>query len=218
MKTLNPGNDNRRKKLGAEPETRKVKLTEALEKRLQENPNAFTPEELDRIVKGIAGISTEIEKTTDFAKDLGLTFSSAFEDAIVGGGKFSDVLKGLEQDILRIVTRKQVTEPLGNAVTGAIRAGTSGGGFDIGAIFSSFFGGFADGGYIPPGKWGMTGERGPEPVFGGRTGVTVRPNSSMGMQLSQQFVISGPMDKRTQAQVFAAAARGAREGSLRGTA
>ena len=82
-------------------------------------------------------------------------------------------------------------------------------------MFSGFF---ATGGYIPPGRWGMTGERGPEPVFGGRTGVTVQPNSSMGMQVSQQFVISGPVDKRTQAQVFAAAARGAREGSLRGTA
>lgn len=32
MKTLNPGNDNRRKKLGAEPETRKVKLTEGSKK------------------------------------------------------------------------------------------------------------------------------------------------------------------------------------------
>jgi hypothetical protein len=36
--------------------------------------------------------------------------------------------------------------------------------------------GFATGGYIPPLTWGMTGERGPEPVFGGRTGVTVVPN------------------------------------------
>ena len=46
--------------------------------------------------------------------------------------------------------------------------------FGAGADF--FGGGFAAGGYIPPGKWGMTGERGPEPVFGGRTGATVVPN------------------------------------------
>ena len=32
MKTLKPGNDNRRKKLSAEPETRKVKLTEGSKK------------------------------------------------------------------------------------------------------------------------------------------------------------------------------------------
>ena len=158
----------------------------------------------------------DAEKVGSLANDLGLSFSSAFEDAIVNGGKLSDVMRGLEQDILRIITRKLITEPLGNAITGFLGGGggASGGGF-LSSLFSGFF---ATGGYIPPGRWGMTGERGPEPVFGGRTGVTVQPNSSMGMQVSQQFVISGPVDKRTQAQVFAAAARGAREGSLRGTA
>ena len=35
---------------------------------------------------------------------------------------------------------------------------------------------FAKGGYIQPGKWGMTGEEGPEMVYGGRKGVTVTPN------------------------------------------
>lgn len=51
----------------------------------------------------------------------------------------------------------------------------------IGNIIGSFFaGGFATGGFIPPGQWGMTGERGPEPVFGGSTGVTVIPNSGGG--------------------------------------
>lgn len=158
----------------------------------------------------------DAEKVGSLANDLGLSFSSAFEDAIVNGGKLSDVMRGLEQDILRIITRKLITEPLGNAITGFLGGGggASGGGF-LSSLFSGFF---ATGGYIPPGRWGMTGERGPEPVFGGRTGVTVQPNSSMGMQVSQQFVISRPVDKRTQAQVFAAAARGAREGSLRGTA
>lgn len=38
-------------------------------------------------------------------------------------------------------------------------------------------GGFASGGYIRPGHWSWTGERGPERVYGGRTGVTVVPKS-----------------------------------------
>jgi hypothetical protein len=50
----------------------------------------------------------------NIARDLGLTFTSAFEDAVVGGKKFSDVLKGLEQDIARIILRRGVTEPFGN--------------------------------------------------------------------------------------------------------
>jgi hypothetical protein len=47
-----------------------------------------------------------------------MTFSSAFEDAIVGGKKLSDVLKGLHQDIIRIAVRKSITEPLANMFTG----------------------------------------------------------------------------------------------------
>lgn len=60
----------------------------------------------------------EIEKKGDLAKSLGLTFTSAFESAVAGGRKFSDVLKGLEQDILRLLTRMAVTEPLGKAAQG----------------------------------------------------------------------------------------------------
>src|SRR5574337_1598487 len=124
------------------------------------------------------------EKGIDAARELGLTFSSAFEDAIVGGKGLRDVLKGLEDDILRIVTRKLVTEPLAGATTDFLgsltKGGTSGGigGFltEIGSKFSGLFSGFfADGGFIPPGRWGVAGERGPEPVFGGRAGATVRP-------------------------------------------
>lgn len=50
------------------------------------------------------------------AKDLGLTFSSAFEDAIVKGRKFSEVLQGIAEDILRIAVRRQITEPFVEAL------------------------------------------------------------------------------------------------------
>lgn len=42
----------------------------------------------------------------------------------------------------------------------------------IGGFFS---GSNANGGYIPPGKWGWVGENGPEPAFGGRHGMSVSP-------------------------------------------
>ena len=59
----------------------------------------------------------EANKTGDVARELGLTFSSAFEDAIIAGGDLRDILKGIEADIIRIITRKLVTEPLGNLVS-----------------------------------------------------------------------------------------------------
>lgn len=162
------------------------------------------------------------EKGIDAARELGLTFSSAFEDAIVGGAKLSDVLKGLEKDILRIVSRKLVTEPLAGATTdvlGSITKAGSSGGFEgilseIGSKISGLFGGFfADGGFLPPGKWGMAGERGPEPIFGGRTGLTVQPAG--GMTVHQHFSFSAPVSRSTEQQVGAAAARGLQRASSR---
>ena len=111
-------------------------------------------------VQKLFGINEErIEKSKSMAEELGLSFTSAFEDAIVGGKKFSDVLKGLEQDILRIVTRKLVTEPLSNAITGAVK------GSEIFGGISEFFGGLfsADGGgFTGPGarSGGMDGRGG----------------------------------------------------------
>ena len=71
------------------------------------------------------------------------------------------------------VILKAVGGALGGAFAGAAVGGA---GSSIGAAASrSFAGGFAEGGFIPPGMWGIVGERGPEPVFAGRTGATVQP-------------------------------------------
>ena len=73
------------------------------------------------------GVSDKAESTSDAlgvaAKDLGYGFASAFEDAVVQGKNLSEVLRGLEQDIIRIVSRRLVSEPLGNAITGLITGG-----------------------------------------------------------------------------------------------
>jgi hypothetical protein len=110
-------------------------------------------EQYSEAVRELFGITEpRLDKTKSLAEDLGLSFTSAFEDAIVGGKKFSDVLKGLEQDILRIVTRKLVTEPLGNAITGIFKGGGGGGDLfgGIGKFFSGLFG-FEGGGFTGTG-------------------------------------------------------------------
>jgi phage-related minor tail protein len=76
-------------------------------------------------------VNEQLATTKSLAKDLGLTFTSAFEDAIVGGKKFSDVLSGIDQDIERMLIRRTVTEPLGNLVDGLIS------GFDFGSLFNA---------------------------------------------------------------------------------
>lgn len=119
----------------------------------------------------------DLERTKGIAEELGMTFSSAFEDAIVGGKGLSGVLKGLEQDILRIITRKMVTEPLGNALSGMLgnAIGAGGGGNLFASLGNWFAGFFADGGTLLPGQWGIVGEQGPELAYGGTSGQTIVP-------------------------------------------
>jgi hypothetical protein len=117
--------------------------------------------------------AVQIKKNDDLAKDLGLTFTSAFEDAVVGGKKFSEILQGIEKDLLRLFLRQQVTKPLLGALEGVF----SGGG-GLGSLFSGIFGGpgpvgsspiaggdvlpqFANGG-IHSGGFRLVGERGAE--------------------------------------------------------
>lgn len=85
---------------------------------------AIGAQKYDEAIARLTGQTSEVkkdtEKTNDLAKDLGLTFSSAFEDAIVQGKGLRDVLKGIYEDLVRILTRQLVTQPLANAVGGLI--------------------------------------------------------------------------------------------------
>lgn len=106
----------------------------------------------DKAQDDFENVGKQVEKGKSLAEELGLSFTSAFEDAIAGGKGFSEVLKGLEQDMIRLVTRKLVTEPLGNALTGLLGGITGGGGlFDgIGKFITGLIPGFAVGSaYIP---------------------------------------------------------------------
>ena len=99
--------------------------------------------------------------TKSVASELGLTFSSAFEDAIVGGKGLRDILAGIEQDMLRIITRRMITDPLANAVTSMLGS-FMGGGAEAGASTNSYIGARAVGGAVTAGKSYLVGERGPE--------------------------------------------------------
>lgn len=125
----------------------------------------------------LAGTFPELKKQTDdIGKDLGLTFSSAFEDAVVEGKKLGDVLRGLGDDLLRLFVRKSLTEPLVGAVTGFNWAGLFSG--LLGSAKGNAFGPgglipFADGGIVSSptlfnfgnGRTGVMGEAGTEGIF-----------------------------------------------------
>ncbi|MGK7870913.1 tape measure protein [Falsiroseomonas sp. E2-1-a20] len=129
---------------------------------------------LEELERSQQRVQQATERTSNTARELGLTFSSAFEDAIIKGESFSKVLQGILQDIARIVVRRTITEPLGTAVTSSLS------GFDFGSIFSgigSALGGLfrAEGGPVAGGQPYIVGERGPEWFVPNRSG-TVLPN------------------------------------------
>lgn len=128
------------------------------------------------------------QRVAQFAQNVGQAFASAFERAIFAGDSLGDVLKSLVRDLVMLVARLLIIEPLARSITDALRGGMGGGGKGKGGgggffmdFLGSLFGGFfADGGFLGPGKWGIAGENGPEPIYGGKTGLTVVPNGAGG--------------------------------------
>lgn len=91
------------------------------------------------------------------------------------------------------------------AAAAALSAMSATGGVSSGAdIFTAatslFQGFFADGGYIKPGHWGIAGERGAEPVFGGKTGATVVPSGGSSVSISVNVAAVRGMSRDTARQ------------------
>lgn len=143
----------------------------------------ITQETADRAGAALeASLIPKLEKTKSLGEEIGLTFTSAFEDAIVKGGDFSDMLAGLEQDLLRLAARKLVTEPLMSAFAGFLpfAAGGAIGGGALSAYSNSIVTRptvfpFADGG-VP--NLGLMGEAGAEAILPLKRG----PGGALGVQ------------------------------------
>lgn len=142
-------------------------------------------------------IKDETKKASDIGRELGLTFSSAFEDAIIQGKKFSEVLRSIAQDVARVMLRKTVTEPLAKS------AGSFIDGIDFGAIFG---GGKAAGGPVMGGTSYLVGEQGPELFTPGVSG-TITPNHAMGggVTVVQHNYVDSRSDRSSILQAMAAA-------------
>ena len=92
----------------------------------------------NRILNSMVEIRDAAERVNPIARDLGFTFESAFESALVSGNKLRDVLKGIYQDLLRIAARNLVTVPLANTITGLLTgSGASAAGAAAGAAGSA---------------------------------------------------------------------------------
>lgn len=114
-------------------------------------------EEVDVLGKRIL---IQEEQRGKIAKEASKILAEGFEDAIFSGKKLSEVVKQLGQDILRMVFRNVITQPIAKGITNLL--------------------GFADGGLPPTGRASIVGERGPELFIPGTSGRIV-PNHELGV-------------------------------------
>ncbi|WP_018229678.1 tape measure protein [Methyloversatilis universalis] len=149
-------------------------------------------EDMDRAT---GEVNEKLREQRGIGEELGLTFSSAFEDAILRGRELSDVFAGLAEDVARIAIRKSITEPLGEAVAAAFSAkGGGGGGF--GGIFSAItsFLGFADGGYVR-GPGSATSDSIPARLSNGEYVIRAEAVRKVGVATLDAINTGGPIRK-----------------------
>lgn len=155
--------------------------------------------ELQGLAGGFAGEIGEAARamramdgeTQRLSRSLGSSLRTAFDRAVFGGGKFSDVLRGLVRDVA-LRSFDAVLRPVQGAIGGGLSglvgglAGAfgfaQGGAFSGGRLRAFARGGVVDGPTLFPmrGGAGLMGEAGPEAVMpltrgpDGRLGVTTR--------------------------------------------
>lgn len=154
---------------------------------------------LDEVYSRMDRLAGNVEKTTDkmdtFAKQAAKNIESALADTLYMSlsGKFDSILDLWKNMLLRMAA-EAASAKLSKWLFGGDFAKTGDVGGAIGDLLqvlkgsgmpspSDFQGGFATGGFIPAGKWGIVGERGPEIARGpatiepmsGRGGVTWAP-------------------------------------------
>lgn len=181
-----------------------------------------------------------LASAADSAAQTEKLFIDAFqgaEDALVkfvmtGKLDFKSLADSIVADLLRIIIKQQVIKPLADLLQGGSSGGSSGGG--VGSLISAginflFGGGRATGGSVAAGGLYEINEsgRGPGEILasGGRQYLlaaqagSVDPNSGSGsgVVVHNTFMLSGPVDQRTQQQVAASAGQGVRRALARNT-
>ena len=160
-----------------------------------------------------------VEELNETFEDAGKSISDAFGDSIAKGEDFRSAMKSIFQDVIsqiistitQILIIKPLIESLTNALNeyqkkskGGISLPSFGGG-GVGGLISyvGSFLGFANGGYTPPNKPYMVGERGAE-LFVPKTAGNIVPNNELsgGVNVVQNISFSTGIVPTVRAEVL----------------
>lgn len=161
----------------------RAQMESALSENLREQARAT-----NEVTIFTADLERQTRSASDAAQELGLTFQSAFENAVIEGESLRNVLAGIAKDIQRIILRRTVTEPLAGFLTSAIGGffgGGGGGGIGGPTVPGVNAPRLQEGGIVRRPTFAMIGEAGPEAVVpldrfrgGGRT-VVIHNNQTI---------------------------------------
>lgn len=105
---------------------------------------------LEAVTSRLSLTGDKLAETKSLAEELGLTFTSSFEDAIASGKDLQGVINAIGQDIGKLVLRKTVTEPAANYLGGLVTG-------SLGKLFSFDGGGYTGSGARSGGADGKGG-------------------------------------------------------------
>lgn len=106
------------------------------------------------------------QEQNKLAREAGQTIASGFEEAVFAGEGLRGMLRGLAQDLLRLVFRNMITAPLAGMISGG-----------LGSLFS-FGGPRAAGGPVSAGSTYLVGENGPEIFTASQAGRIIPSHQS----------------------------------------
>jgi hypothetical protein len=146
-------------------------------------------------------INESLKKQNQIFDDAGGMIAQGFEDAILSGQKLSEVIRGLGQDLLRLVFRQQITAPLAKGIGDALLAGFraeggpvgAGGAYVVGEKGPELFVPSSSGSIVPNGAMGSSG--------GSAGGVTVNYNIAAGVSRAELVPILEQERRRLKAEI-----------------
>ena len=142
-------------------------------------------------------LTSRLKKLQDASREFGDTIARGFEDAVFEAKNLSEAVRQIGRDIIRLAYRKAITDPLGEALGGAIKTG-------IGSIIGGISG-RAEGGYVQSGKPYFVGEKGVELMVPGRSG-TIIPNDQLGgggsVTVNQTINLMPSVTDSVRAEIF----------------
>ena len=143
------------------------------------------------------GATTESQKRlAEATRTLENALTSAFAGAIVDGKRLREVLKGLADEMARLIIRRSIAEPLADAA-----------GSLFGLVFNGLFGGArAEGGPVSAGRAYMVGEQGPELFVPPGSGAIVPNGQTQGqgqsIVINQQISIAPDVSAVARAEIM----------------